>query len=85
MVTMLHYVSATTSVFVWLDVCVNDSVCFCDCCDCVMEIEYSGQGSPVHACTADVEMSPVDHPEGGQEVAFGQRRHVHIVHLSTFK
>lgn len=51
----------------------------------MVDLGYSGQGSPVHARTADVEMSPVDHPERGEEVAFGQRRHVHIVDLGTLK
>lgn len=61
--------------------CVKECVCASVCA--VMCGGYCGQGSPVHAGAADVEMSPVDHPEGGEKVAFGQRCHVHVVDLSV--
>lgn len=48
----------------------------------VVDIWYSGQWSPVHAGAANVEMPPVNHPEGGKEVTFGQSCHVHIVDFS---
>lgn len=46
---------------------------------------YSGQRSPVHARTPDVEVPLVNYPEGGEEVAFCQRRHVHIVDFCTWE
>lgn len=51
-------------------------------CDMQVCLKYSGQRSPVHASAADVKVSLVDDPEGGQKLAFGQRRHVHQVDLS---
>lgn len=53
-------------------------------CDMQVCLKYSGQRSPVHASAADVKVSLVDDPEGGQKVAFGQRRHVHQVDLSIW-
>lgn len=46
---------------------------------------YSGQGSPVHARTPDIEVPLVNYPERGEEVAFCQRRHVHIVDFCTWE
>lgn len=46
---------------------------------------YSGQGSPVHARTPDIEVPLVNYPEGGEEAAFCQRRHVHIVDFCTWE
>lgn len=48
-------------------------------------LHYCGQRSPVHAGTADVEVFPVDHPEGRADVAFDQCSRVHPVNLSIYR
>lgn len=64
---------------------VCEGLCVFLCVLCwVVGLGYCGQRSPVHAGAADVDVSPVDHPEGGEQVAFGQRCHVHIVDLSIY-
>lgn len=45
---------------------------------------YCGKGSPVHAGAADVDVFPVNHPEGGLKAAVDQRCRVHVVDFSIW-